>query len=443
MTKKLIIPEKIVCADEENKILENTALEIIDNKITGFIHLDKIKKENYDEIYNYPDYTLIPGFVQTHVHLCQTLFRGLAEELPLLNWLKYKIFPFENAHNKDSLRQSCKLGLNELIMSGTTTILDMGTLRYQQVVFSEMMKSGIRGFSGKCMIDQNDLFPKFKSSTKGELKDVIQLAQNYHNSRDGKTKYAFAPRFVLSCSEELLIETKEIAKDFPGSLYHTHSSENKIEIEEVRKRFRKENIEYIDSLNLLDDHTILAHCVHTNENERKILKKKNVKVAHCPSANLKLGSGIAPILEYLKEGTSVSLGADGAPCNNNLSMFNEMRLASLNQKSIHGPEAISAHTIFRMATIEGAKALHLNKVIGSIETGKIADLVLLDLNTSTNSLDDIIVYTDIVYSSNQGNVKCVMIDGEWKVKNGQSLIYDEKEIITDGKHELQNLFKRI
>jgi cytosine/adenosine deaminase-related metal-dependent hydrolase len=443
MSKKLINPEKIVCADEENRILENTALEITDNKISGFVHSDKIRKENYDEIYDYPDYTLVPGFVQTHVHLCQTLFRGLAEELPLLKWLQLKIFPFENAHDKNSLRLSCKLGLNELLMSGTTTICDMGTLRHQQIVFSEMIESGIRGFSGKCMIDQNDLLPEFKSSTKGELQDVIQLAQIYHNSKNEKIKYAFAPRFVLSCTEELLKETKELLKDFPGSLYHTHASENKIEIEEVRKRFQKENIEYFDSLNLLDDHTVLAHCVHTNYAERKILKEKNVRVSHCPSANLKLGSGIAPIPEYLKEGISVSLGADGAPCNNNLSIFNEMRLASFIQKPIHGPKAMSAHTIFRNATIEGAKALHLNKEIGSIESGKIADLVLLDLNTSTNSLDDIIVYSDIVFSSNQLNVKCVMIDGEWKVKNGQSLIYDEKEIVADGKQELQNLLKRI
>jgi cytosine/adenosine deaminase-related metal-dependent hydrolase len=443
MIKKLLIPRRIICADGENNIFDKTALEITNNKISGFIPFDKINREGYSEIFDYQGYTLIPGFIQTHVHLCQTLFRGLAEELPLLDWLKFKIFPFENAHKEDSLRQSCRLGLNELLMSGTTTILDMGTLRYQQVVFSEMINSGMRGFSGKCMMDQNDLLPEFKSSTKDELQDVIQLAQDYHNLQNGKIKYAFAPRFVLSCSEELLKETKEIVKDFPGSLYHTHASENINEIEEVRTRFQKENIEYFDHLNLLDDYTILAHCVHTNQTERKILKEKNIRVTHCPSANLKLGSGIAPIPEYLNEGISVSLGSDGAPCNNNLSIFNEMRLSSLIQKPAHGPEAMSALKIFKMATIEGANALHLNNEIGSIEIGKFADLVLLDLNTSSNSLDDSNVYSDIVFSSNQKNVKCVMINGEWKVKESQSLVYEENELFADGKQELENLLKRI
>ncbi|MBT8380453.1 MAG: amidohydrolase family protein [Ignavibacteria bacterium] len=443
MSKQLIIAGKIVCADEANTIFENTALEINKGKISAFIPFAEIQKENYSDVFDYPEYTLIPGFVQTHVHLCQTLFRGLAEELPLLDWLKYRIFPFENAHDTNSLRQSCKLGLNELLLSGTTTICDMGTLRYQEVVFSEMMKAGIRGFSGKCMIDQNDLMPEFKSSTNDELKDVIQLVKNYHNSNEGKIKYAFAPRFVLSCTEELLKETKEIVKDFPGSLYHTHSSENKIEVEEVRKRFRKENIEYFDSLNLLDDYTILAHCVHTNQNEKDILKENKTRVAHCPSANLKLGSGIAPIPEYLNEGISVSLGADGAPCNNNLSIFNEMRLASLVQKPIYGPEVMSALKIFRMATIDGAKALHLDEETGSIEIGKMADLVLLDLNTPMNSLDEKNVYSNVVFSSNQRNVKCVMIGGDWKVLDSQSQIYDRKEIVSDGKQELGDLLKRI
>lgn len=443
MGKVLIIPQKIVCADEENKILQKTALEITDNKISDFISFEKINKDRYDEVFDYPHYTLIPGFVQTHVHLCQTLFRGLAEELTLLDWLKLRIFPLENAHNKDSLRQSCKLGLNELLLSGTTTILDMGTLRYQQVIFSEIMKSGMRGFSGKCMIDQNDLCDEFKSSTKSELQDVVQLAQNYHNFQNGRIKYAFAPRFVLSCSEELLKETKEIAKDFPGSLYHTHSSENINEIKEVRKRFGKENIEYFDYLDLLDDHTILAHCVHTNQAERKILKEKNIRVAHCPSANLKLGSGIAPIPEYLNERISVSLGADGAPCNNNLSIFHEMRLSSLIQKLKHGPGIMSARQIFRMATIDGANALHLGNEVGSIETGKFADIVLLDLNTPTNSLGENNVYSDIVFCSNQQNVKCVMINGEWKVRESDSLIYDRDEIIAGGKQELESLLSRI
>ena len=443
--KILIIPKKIVTADSQDKIFTNRVVEITDDKVSAFLSFEKIKKDEYREIYDVRNLTLIPGFIQTHVHLSQTLFKGLAEDLPLLEWLRLKIFPFENAHNENSLKITAQLSINELLLGGTTTLLDMGTLRCGEVVFKEMIDSGVRGFTGKCLMDLNDLFTEFKSSAKEEIKDIQNLAQSFHNSDGGRIKYSFSPRFVLSCTEGLLKETKEIMKDYPGSIYHTHSSENVDEINEVRKRFQKENVEYFNSIGVLDDHTVLAHCVHTSENERKMLKEKDTRIAHCPSANMKLGSGIAPIPQYLKEGISVTLGADGAPCNNNLSIFNEMRLASLIQKPIHGAKVMDAKTIFRMATIGGAKALHLQDEVGSIEAGKIAYLVLLDLDSYSNSYSDSneAVYSDIVFSSTTENVKSVMIDGKWLVKERESLAYDQKELVSKGKEELTKLLKRI
>jgi len=443
---KIIIPKRIVTVDKNDLILNNTAVEIIDNRISSFIPIERIDRQGYEgKIYDYPDLTLIPGFVQTHVHLCQTLFRGLADDLQLLDWLQKKIFPFENAHDKNSLKISTKLGINELLLGGTTTLLDMGTLRHQEVVFEEMISSSIRGYSGKCLIDENELYPSFKSSTENELKYMNELANEFHNAEEGRIRYGFAPRFVLSCSEELLKETKSMMNDFPGSVYHTHSSENKNEITEVRKKYNKENIEYFDSINVLDDHTVLAHCIHLNENEKQILKNKNVKVAHCPSANLKLGSGIANIPDYIERGISVSIGADGPPCNNNLSVFTEMRLAALIQKPIHGAEAIDSKTVFKLATIEGAKALHLENEVGSIEIGKKADLVLMDLNTHVNSVldNDEQVYSNIVYSSGINNVRSVMIDGNWIVTDGESLIYDKNKLREDSIDELNELLKRM
>ena len=444
--KILIIPKRIVTVDKDHKILKNTAIEIKGNKIASFIPIKKIDRSKYDgNIFDYSDLTIIPGLIQTHVHLCQTLFRGLADDLTLLDWLQQKIFPFENAHNKKSLRLSARLGINELIMGGTTTLLDMGTLNYQEVVFEEMINSGLRGFSGKCLIDKNDLFPEFKSSTKTEIENMMDLADTFHNSEAGRIKYGFAPRFVLSCSEGLLKETKTMMTDFPGSLYHTHSSENKDEINEVRKKHNKENIEYFNSINVLDDYTVLAHCIHVNDNEKKILKDKNVSIAHCPSANLKLGSGIADIPDFINRGISVSIGADGAPCNNNLSAFTEMRLAALIQKPLHGPEVLDAQTIFDIATIGGAKALHLEDEIGSIEIGKKADLVLLDLNKNNNSVSDHdnLVYSNIVYSSGADNVSSVMIDGKWVVKESRSLINDNQKLKSDCEAELKKLFRRL
>jgi cytosine/adenosine deaminase-related metal-dependent hydrolase len=444
--KKLIIPKRIITVDDNDRILKYNAIEIVDDKISSFVPFDKIDRANYSgEIYNYPGLTLMPGFIQTHVHICQTLFRGLADDLQLLDWLQRKIFPFENAHDKNSLRVSAKLGINEMLLGGTTTILDMGTLRHQEVVFEEMIASGIRGYTGKCLIDQNELFPDFKFSTGAELKSVNELADEFHNTADGRIKYGFAPRFVLACSEKLLIETRSMMNDFPGSIYHTHSSENKNEIAEVRKKHNKENIEYFDSINVLDDHSVLAHCIHVSDDEKEILKENNVRVAHCPSSNLKLGSGIANIPDYIKRGISVSIGADGPPCNNNLSIFTEMRLAALIQKPEHGPEAMDAKTVFKLATIEGAKALHLDDEVGSIEIGKKADLVLMDLNTNLNSFsnNDEQVYSDIIYSSVTDNVRMVVINGNWVVTDGESQVYDKDKLRSDGETELKKLLKRI
>ena len=442
----LIIPKKIVTVDKNSRILSNTAVEIKDDKINAFIPLNKFERTDYDgEIYDCPGLTLTPGFIQTHVHVCQTLFRGLADDLQLLDWLQQKIFPFENAHNKNSLRISAKLGINELLLGGTTTILDMGTLRHQEVVFEEMISSGIRGFSGKCLIDINELYGNFKQSTSDELKYMNELANEFHGVEEGRIKYGFAPRFVLSCSEELLVQTKLMMNDFPGSVYHTHSSENKNEIEEVKKKYKKENIDYLKSINVLDDHTVLAHCIHVNEDEKQILKENNVRVAHCPSANLKLGSGIANIPDFIKRGISVSIGADGPPCNNNLSIFTEMRLAALIHKPLHGADSMDAKTVFNIATIEGAKALYLEDEIGSIEIGKKADLLLIDLNSHLNSVsdNDNHIYSDIVYSSGAQNVNSVMINGKWIVKDGESLVYDKNNLIHSGQSELKNLLSRL
>jgi 5-methylthioadenosine/S-adenosylhomocysteine deaminase len=441
----IIVPKNIVTVDGKDRILNNHFVEIENGKIIRITKNDeKYFKRYKNDVYKFENLTLIPGFVQTHIHLCQTLFRGLADDLELLDWLQLKIFPFENAHNKSSLLSSVRLGINELLLSGTTTLLDMGTLRHQEVIFDELQNSGMRATAGKCLIDENDLFPEFKSNTKSELDEIYQLAKTYNNTSNGKIKYGFAPRFVLSCTEKLLKESFEMKKDFEGSLYHTHSSENKSEIAEVKRRHNKENIEYFDSIGVIDDHSVLAHCIHVNDKETNLLKKKDVRVAHCPSSNMKLGSGIANIPKYLNKGISVSLGADGAPCNNNLSVFNEMRLAALIQKPIHGPLAMDAKTVFKLATIEGAKALHLQNEIGSIEVGKKADLVLMDLNTKVHSISEGYesIYSDIVYSSSADSVHSVMVEGEWKVLNRSSLLYDQQELNLKSKEELKKLLKR-
>lgn len=441
--KQLYIVKKIVTADNADSVFENCALEVSGGIITGIHNYSNELKQNFDgKVFDYGNLVLVPGFIQTHIHLCQTLFRGLADDLLLLDWLQNRIFPFENAHNRESLQASCRLGINELLAGGTTTLLDMGTLRHQDAVFEELKNAGMRAFAGNCLMDQNELYPDFKMTAADNLKYTYEIAKTYHNHTD-RLRIGFAPRFVLSCSEGLLRDVKAMSAEFPGSLMHTHSSENMGEIETVRRMTGKENIEYFDSIGFLDDRTVLAHCIHLNEKEIKTLKKHDTRVSHCPSSNLKLGSGIAGIPGFIEEGISVSIGADGAPCNNNLSVFTEMRLAALIQKPVRGPQSMDAKTVFRMATIEGAKALHIEKETGSIEVGKKADFVLLNLDTADQPLIQDNVYSSIVYSSSKENVKHVFIQGEQKVENGNVLFYDENEIRAQGKEELKKLIGRM
>ena len=389
-------------------------------------------------------YVIIPGFVQTHIHLCQTLFRGLADDLELLEWLKNKIFPMESAHNENSMYVSAKLGIAELIRSGSTTILDMGSIHYEEEVIRAIGETGLRAFVGKAMMDVNDIFPTLCESTNHALRSTRELAERHHNSYNGRIMYAVAPRFVLSCSDSLLQGAQEMLSNFPGMLFHTHASENKNEIKAVHERCKMENIEFLHHRGLLSNRSCLAHCVHLNKNEMDILQSTETNVSHCPSSNLKLGSGVAPIPTYISRGINVTLGADGAPCNNSLNMFQEMRLASLIQKSAHGPTSMAAKVVFEMATRGGAKALGLEHEVGTIEVGKKADLVLLDLNRLWNPLmQEDRLFSSIVYSAGAENVDSVMIDGKWVYRKKELIGVDEHTLVESGAKELKNLLNRL
>lgn len=223
------------------------------------------------------------------------------------------------------------------------------------------------------------------------------LYNEWHDSSEGRIRLALAPRFILSCTEGLLRDADALARDW-GVLVHTHASENRVEVRWVRQRTGCGNIEAFDRYGMLHDRLCLAHCVWTSAREQRLLCESQAKVLHCPSSNLKLGSGIAPIWKLHQAGIPISLGADGAACNNNLDMFQEMRLAALLQKSLHGPEAMPAATVLEMATLGGARALGLDKEIGSIEVGKRADIIMVDTNNlhSTPYADPV---SSLVYSA--------------------------------------------
>lgn len=380
-----------------------------------------------DEAIDATGRVLLPGFVQTHIHLCQTLFRGAADDLALIDWLKLRVWPMEAAHTPESLRLSAQLGIAELIRGGTTCALTMETVNHTDEVFRVVEESGFRAIVGKCLMDAGADVPKpLHEETNESLAEAVRLIERWHGTANGRIHACFAPRFAVSCTRELLEQVARLSCEC-GVLVHTHASENRDEIKLVEQSTGLRNISYLNSVGLAAPHVVLAHCIWLDETELQILQQTDTKVAHCPSSNLKLGSGIAPVVEMLERGISVSLGADGAPCNNRLDMFTEMRTAALLQKVQHGPQAIPALTALRMATIEGANALGLGDEIGSIEIGKKADLILLNLNKLHSTPQPDLVST-IVYSAQANDVETVIIDGQIVMRGGQLQTINEASI---------------
>ncbi len=385
---------------------------------------------------------LLPGFVQTHIHLCQTLFRGAADDLALIDWLTKRIWPMEAAHTLESIYASARLGIAELIRGGTTCALTMETVRHTEAVFTAVEESGIRATVGKCMMDKGDEVPEaLREQTEASIAESLALLDRWHGAADGRIRYCFAPRFAVSCTRELLGRVSQLSRK-RGVMVHTHASENIDEIEMVERETGRRNIEYLNECGLAAPNVVLAHCVHLNNSEMEVLSRTGTHVAHCPSSNLKLGSGLAPIVELLGRGVSVSLGADGAPCNNRLDMFTEMRTAALIQKALHGAEALPALTMLRMATIGGARALGLEKETGSIEVGKRADLTLLNLEAlhTTPHPDPV---STIVYAAEASDVETVIIDGRVVMREGELTTLNQQAVIQAAREHSELLAKAL
>jgi 5-methylthioadenosine/S-adenosylhomocysteine deaminase len=447
VSKKLLKVGRIVTMDPLRRVLHRGGLVLEGTRITEVLSADELASASpfAGEVIDAPRLTAIPGFVQTHVHLCQTLFRGLADDLDLLDWLRLRIFPLESAHTPSSLRASALLGIAELVRSGTTTIMDMGTISHQDEIAGAVEESGVRAFVGKAMMDVNTMVPSFRESTDEAISSTLKLAETWHDTAGGRIRYAVAPRFVLSCTDALVREAYALTQSFPGMLFHTHAAENRREMDAVRERCGMGNIDYLDAAGVLHANTCLAHCIWVGEGEIARLRRSKAKVLHCPSSNLKLGSGIAPIPKFLQHKIVVSLGADGAPCNNRLDMFAEMRLAALVQKPHRGPTALPAETVFEIATLGGALTLGLETEIGSLEVGKKADIVLLDLagvwnSVAPESVDN--VYSSIVYSGTPENVHSVIVDGIWLYRDGVALTIDEHRVRQNAGVELEALLAR-
>jgi cytosine/adenosine deaminase-related metal-dependent hydrolase len=361
---------------------------------------------------------LVPGFVQTHIHLVQTLFRGLADDLALLDWLRTRIWPLERAHDEDSTYASARLGVSELLAGGTTAILDMATVHHTDSVFRAAEEAGIRLWCGKAQMDR-DNEAGLSEPTDRSMQSACDLADRWHGR--GLLRYAFAPRFVPSCSDELLRQTATEARR-RGCMVHTHASENRGEVELVRALTGRDNVVHLDALGLSGPDIALAHCIHLTDEELRLLARTGTRVLHCPSSNFKLGSGHAPIPELLAAGAHVSIGADGAPCNNRLDMFAEMRLAALMQKPRLDPTAMPAPLVLRMATANGAEALGFPG--GRIAPGCVADLVVIDPNVVWGGGDP---RSAMVYTLDARAVRQTWVAGRKVAEDGRVIAWDRDE----------------
>ena len=376
---------------------------------------------------------VLPGLIQTHIHLCQTLFRGYADDLSLMDWLRTRVWPMEAAHTPGSLRAAARLAATELLCSGTTAVLTMETVHDTDAVFEAVSESGLRATIGKCMMDFDAQVPaRLQEETQHSIDESVAIRARWDGAANGRLHAAFAPRFAVSCSRELLEAVAGLSQQH-RALVHTHASESREEIAIVQQHTgARTNIEYFAAVKLASPRLCAAHCVWVDDRDQQLLADHDIKVMHCPGSNLKLGSGIAPVPEMRARGITVSLGADGAACNNRLDMFEEMRLAAVLQAMRREPGILPARDVLWMATRAGARTLGLEHDIGSLEAGKKADLIVVDRDRP-HLAPGAEPYSTLVYAARGSDVRTTVVDGVLLVDDFAPVRVDRAEIAIEAR----------
>lgn len=426
MNKKIIHNARIITMNPEAEIIPNGSICIEDGRIKA-ITAGVPEAELADaELTDARGMFVLPGLINTHTHVPMTMLRGYADDLPLRQWLTEHIFPAEARLVKpDNVRVATRLAFIEMIKSGTTCFNDM--YFFEDVIAEEAEAAGIRGVMGESLIDFPT--PSFRTADEGLAlaEALIQKWQGHptiHPSVCAHSPY--------TCSKETLQRTKQLA-DRHQTLLQIHLSETRREVEEIKAQTGMRPAAYLHSIGLLDRNVIAAHCVWLDPREIELLASARTSIGHCPKSNLKLASGIADTDTYHRSGITVSIGTDGAASNNTLDMVEEMRFAALLPKTVHdNPEAVSARTALQMATINGAKALGLDNITGSLETGKSADLILVHADAS-NMLPVYDEYSAIVYAMNSKNICSSMVNGTWIMRNREVCRIDKEKTVEDMK----------
>lgn len=363
----------------------------------------------------------MPGLVNTHTHAAMTLLRSYADDMELMPWLNEKIWPAEAKFVNESIYWGSSLAVLEMIQSGTTTFADMYDSMHE--VARVVEEAGVRANLSRGLLVFSD--PEGKNIQKN-----VRLYENFHNRAEGRLKVWFAPHAPYTCPPAYLEKIVQAAADCHTGI-HVHLAETQDELRQIREGYDKTPTEYLRDLGVFELPTLAAHSVYLNDADIAILKEYGVSVAHNPSSNLKLASGIANLPKYMQAGLNVSLGTDGASSNNSLNMFKEMTVCSFAQKvNAMDPTVLPAETVLQMATINGAKALHWEEEIGTLEVGKKADLILVDLNKPhfapwNNSV------SDLVYAAQGSDVKTTIVNGKVLMKDYEVLTMDAEKIMAE------------
>jgi 5-methylthioadenosine/S-adenosylhomocysteine deaminase len=414
----------VVTMSGQRRVIENGAVAVRGERIVAVGTRAEIDR-NWQPArrVDRPNALLTPGLINTHTHAAMSLFRGIADDLKLQDWLNNFIFPAEAKNvSPDFVRWGTRLACLEMLLSGTTTFTDM--YYFEDVVAEVAKEAGMRGVLGESVIR----FPVADAKTPADaLKYAEKFLDRFRN--DSLVVPAVAPHAPYTNSDDTLRAARTLANKYNAPIL-IHLSETKQENDDSQKEFHQSPTQRLNAIGFFAGRTVGAHCVWVDPKDMDILKAKNVGVAHCPSSNMKLASGAASVVAMLAKGIAVGLGTDGpAGSNNDFDMFEEADLAAKLQKFVRNdPQALPATQAFEMATIGGARVLGLEKEIGSLETGKRADMISVDLD-APNAVPLYDVYSQLVYALKGSNVRDVLVNGKDVVRDKRCLTLDSPAVI--------------
>jgi 5-methylthioadenosine/S-adenosylhomocysteine deaminase len=419
----LILNGTILTMDNKETILNDGGLAIAKDRITGIGPAAEFSEWRASQIIDAGGGIIMPGLINTHTHAAMTCFRGLADDLQLMSWLNDHIFPAEAKLDEQKVYSGTLLACAEMIMSGTTCFCDM--YLFEDAVARAADDAGMRAVVGEVLYD-------FDSPNYGPIAQGFEYTRKLIDKwqKHPRVNIAVEPHSTYLCAPELLQEAFDLAQDFKLPLV-IHLAESKSEVAQIKERFDRTPVEHLAELGLLAPNVVACHCVESTENDIALLKRYDVKVAHNAESNMKLASGVAPIPRLLDEGICVGLGTDGCASNNNLDLFLEMdTVAKLHKAKTLDPTVMDAQTVLKMATLKGAQVLGLESIIGSLETGKKADLIIVD--TARPHLTPMYnPVSHMVYAARGSDVTTVIIDGTIVLEDGQLKTMNLESVLND------------